>query len=277
VRDTFLPPDSIAWRVHRHPTMLIGGLRALILQTLHPQAMAGVAIHSDYKKRALDRLRRTSLYVAATTFGDRDTALAAAARVKKVHEKVRGTDPVTGLPYSAGDPETQLWVHCAEVHSFQKAYTALGLPLTERERDQYFEECARLGSLLDMPYESIPKSVAEMREYFRRIRPKLVVSEVAREAISFIVTPPITRELVFVAPLVRLSAQASVALVPRHLRKLAGIDRSPATDAAVLAALRPSMKMAAIKRFRDMSPMVAFTEHVVGKEAVAYARMAWTF
>jgi uncharacterized protein (DUF2236 family) len=255
--------------------MLIGGLRALILQTLHPLAMAGVAVHSDYKKRSLDRLRRTSHYVAATTFGDRATALAAAARVKRVHEKVQGVDPVTGLAYSAADPDTQLWVHCAEVHSFVTAFTALGEPLTELERDRYFEEAAQLGSLLDMPYEIIPKSVAEMRDYFRRMRPKLVVSEIAREAISFILTPPVTRELFLVAPLVRLSAQASLALVPRYLRKLAGIDRSRAVDEAVLAAMRPGIKAAATKRLRDLSPIIAFTEHVVGREALDYARMAW--
>src|ERR1700716_371061 len=88
-------PDTVAWRVVGHPVALIGGMRALIIQSLHPLAMAGVAQHSDYRTRSLDRLRRTALYVTATTFGDTATAHGRAARVKAVHRRVRGVDPVT--------------------------------------------------------------------------------------------------------------------------------------------------------------------------------------
>src|SRR5437764_10898097 len=107
--DGLLGPDSVAWRVLDHPAALIGGLRALIVQSLHPLAMAGVAQHSDYRRRPLERLRRTAYYVGATAMGDSATALAAAQRVKRVHAKVRGTDPVTGRPDSAEDAEAQVW------------------------------------------------------------------------------------------------------------------------------------------------------------------------
>ena len=92
-----LGPESVAWKVVGHQVSLVGGLRSLIVQSLHPLAMAGVAQHSDYRNRSLDRLRRTAHYVAATTFGDTKTAHAAARRVKEMHRKVKGTDPVTGL------------------------------------------------------------------------------------------------------------------------------------------------------------------------------------
>src|SRR3954471_21699708 len=103
-----LGPDSVAWKVVGHQVSLVGGLRSLIIQSLHPLAMAGVAQHSDYRNRALDRLRGPAYYVAATTFGDLQTAHAAAARVRRIHSQVRGIDPVTGRPYSADDPDTQL-------------------------------------------------------------------------------------------------------------------------------------------------------------------------
>jgi uncharacterized protein (DUF2236 family) len=89
-REGLLGPDSVAWRVQDHPAALIGGLRALIIQSLHPLAMAGVAQHSDYGRRPLERLRRTAYYLGVTTMGDTATALAAAERVKRVHKRVRG-------------------------------------------------------------------------------------------------------------------------------------------------------------------------------------------
>src|SRR5437763_5764562 len=114
-------PDTVAWKVIGHPVALIGGMRALIIQSLHPLAMAGVAQHSDYRGRALDRLRRTAAYVTATTFGDTETAYAAAARVRAVHRRVHGVDPVTRRPYTADDPDTQPWAHCAQWHSLLAA------------------------------------------------------------------------------------------------------------------------------------------------------------
>ena len=136
-----LGPDSVAWRVIGHPVSLVGGLRSLIIQSLHPLAMAGVAQHSDYRNRALDRLRGTAYYVAATTFGDLETAHAAAARVRRIHSQVRGIDPVTGRPYSADDPDTQLWVHSVEWHSFLAAYRAYaGRSLSPADEDRYISE-----------------------------------------------------------------------------------------------------------------------------------------
>src|SRR3954452_17893116 len=106
-----LGPTAVAWAVTSHPGALIGGLRALILQSLHPHAMAGVAQHSDYRNRGLDRLRRTAYYVAAGVFGDSETARRAGRTVQNMHRKVVGIDPITRDPYSANDPGTQVWVH----------------------------------------------------------------------------------------------------------------------------------------------------------------------
>jgi uncharacterized protein (DUF2236 family) len=250
--DGLLGPDSVAWRVLDHPAALIGGLRALIVQSLHPLAMAGVAQHSDYRRRPLERLRRTAYYVGATAMGDTATATAAAERVKKVHKRVHGVDPVTGREYSAGDPHTQVWVHTVEWHSFLAAYDVFGTRLSDAQRDQYMAEGVRIAALLDTPEDMVPASVAQVREYFERIEPELCVSADAREAIRFVVNPPITRELLPYWAGFRLLGQTAVAIVPRSLRRLAGIDRPRAVDAAAIAAVRPIVMATRLPGMRDL-------------------------
>jgi len=218
---------------------IVGGMRALMIQALHPLAMAGVAQHSDYERRSLSRLRRTAYYVTATTFGDTATAHAAAERVKRVHRRVRGVDPVTGKPYSAADPDLQIWVHCTEWHSFLAAYRVYGPELSPAQQDQYLAEGVVIGSLLGTPPERIPASVAEYRDYFASVRPQLCVSEAARKAIRFVQTPPVQLENVHLQPTMRVLGSAAVALLPGYLRELAGLQRPRWVDTAAINAARP--------------------------------------
>ena len=238
-------PGSVTWRVHASPAMLIGGMRALIVQALHPLAMAGVFEHSDFRERPLHRLKVTAEYVATTTYADTATAEHAGARVRAVHRHIRGTDPVTGKPYSAEDPETLLWVHCVEVHSFLAAYRAYGGRLSGEDQDRYLAESARSAALVGIDPADVPPSRAAMREYFEAMYPSLCVSAGAREAIRFVAYPPITRELLPLAPALRVSANAAVALVPRHLRALAGLERPWATDLLTVAAVGSAIRLLA--------------------------------
>jgi uncharacterized protein (DUF2236 family) len=225
--------------------MLIGGMRALIVQSLHPLALAGVVQHSDFRAKPLGRLRRTAEYVATTTFGDTAAAEEAGAQVRAVHKWISGTDPVTGRRYSAEDPETLLWVHCVEVHSFLAAYRAYGGRLSPGEQDTYLAESARVAALLGIDPATVPASVADMRDYFAAMRPSLCVSLEAKATIDFVVSPPLTKELLpFAAPL-RLTATAAVGLVPRELRRLAGIDRPRLQDATTYAAIGPAVRVMA--------------------------------
>lgn len=249
-------PGSVTWKVVGHPVALVGGLRALIVQSLHPLAMAGVAQHSDYRTRSLERLRRTSLYVVATTFGDTKTAHEAAARVKRMHAHVKGTDPVTGRTYSAADPETQLWVHCVEIHSLMAAYRAYGGRLDPEEQDAYIAESARVAALLDIDPADVPSSTAELREYWERVRPELCVSESARAAIDFVLHPPLTRELLPLQVPLRITAAAAVAITPRNLRRMAGIDRPAILDRATVAAVRPAAAALTLPLLRDAPGLV---------------------
>lgn len=264
-----LGPRSVSWRVLGHPMSLVGGMRALMIQALHPLAMAGVAQHSDYQRRGLERLRRTAYYVTATAFGDTATAHAAAQRVRRVHRRIRGIDPVTGKSYSAADPDIQIWVHCTEWHSLLSAYRMFAdRTLTSAEVDQYLAEGAIIGSLLDTPREQIPASLAEYREYFARVRPQLCVSEHARRAIEFVLRPPVQRETLHLQAPMRMFAAAALALIPRHLRVMAGVDRQRWQDAVALAAVRPLGTALTLPGVRDL-PRVIFggDTHAIGQRA----------
>ena len=267
--DGLLGPESVAWRVIGHPVSIVGGLRSLIVQALHPLAMAGVAQHSDYRRRPLERLRRTSHYVAATTFGDRATAEAAAARVRRIHKRVRGVDPVTGSQYSAEDPDTQLWVHCVEWHSFLAAYRAYATSrLTRSDEDRYIAEGAPIAALLGVPEETVPKTVEEMRAYFAAVRPQLCVSDSTRDAIDFVMNPPLTRELIPLQVPLRVTAAAAVAIVPRDLRRLAGIGQPRVVDGILRAAVPPAAAALRLPLLRDAPSLVLGPEsHELGRRA----------
>jgi uncharacterized protein (DUF2236 family) len=271
--DGLFGPGSAAWKVIGHPGSLVGGLRSLIIQALHPHAMAGVDQHSNYLERPLNRLRGTAQYVAATTFGDTATAHRAAERVRLVHARVRGVDPVTGETYSADDPESLLWVHCVEWHSFLAAYRAFAGALAPEEEDRFIAEGVRAAALLGTPEDIVPASVAQMREYFQSVRPRLCVSAAAREAISFVLHPPMTRELLPYQVPVRLAARAAVALVPGNLRRLAGIDGSPAVDAVAIASARPALATLTLPLVRETGALIVGSEaHALGKSAMGAGR-----
>lgn len=263
-----LGPRSVAWRVIGHPLSLVGGMRALMIQALHPLAMAGVAQHSDYEHRALDRLRGTAYYVTATAFGDTATAHAAAARVRKVHRRIHGTDPVTGKPYSAADPDIQIWVHCTEWHSLLAAYRTFGGRLTAGEVDRYLAEGVVIGSLLDTPAARIPASLADYRAYFADVRPQLCISEHARKAINFVIDPPVQRQTLHLQAPMRLFAAAAVAIIPAYLRRMAGLTRPAWQDALALAAVRPFATALTLPGVRDLPRAVFGSDtHAIGVRA----------
>ena len=180
-------PGSVVWRVHADlPSMLIGGLSALIAQTLHPLAMAGVAGHSRYQDDPLDRLRRTARFVAGTTFGAVPFASSLVETVRTVHGRVQGIAP-DGRPYSANDPRLLCFVHSTEVYGFLSAYQAYSQrPLLRAEKDQYLSEVAVVAELLGA--SEVPRSVGELRSYFGAIADELELTGQAKTALSFLTT-----------------------------------------------------------------------------------------
>jgi uncharacterized protein (DUF2236 family) len=179
--EAYLPPNGVARSVHSDlPTMLIGGVSALLLQALHPLAMAGVAEHSGYREDPLGRLRRTAAFVGTTTFGTVAEAEGAIAQVQRVHRRVRGTAP-DGRPYSADDPELVTFIHVAEVHSFLASSRRYGpRPLTPEQCDRYYEEVATVAYALGA--EWVPTTEREAESYLLRVRPELYAGPQAMEA-----------------------------------------------------------------------------------------------
>jgi uncharacterized protein (DUF2236 family) len=216
-------PDSVAWRVHADPVMLVGGLRALLVQALEPRAMAAVDQHSKFREDPWGRLERTTSFVLTTTYGDTAAAEAAAARVRKVHEYIRGTDPVTGLPYSGSDPDLLLWIHAVEVESFLLAYRTYAGRLTDTDADRYVAEMARVAEMVELPAGRAPQSQADLRDYLQSVR-GLRVTPAAVDGLRVVMFPPMSLRY---RPLWVIPTTAAVAILPTYARRLYRIPWFP--------------------------------------------------
>ncbi|MEN9644945.1 MAG: hypothetical protein RL238_1614 [Actinomycetota bacterium] len=206
--------DRVIRRVHADASMFVGGLRALLLQSMHPLAMAGVAQHSDYRSDPWGRLQRTADFLAATTFGNVDTAEAAVARVRQVHTRVRGR-AADGRAYSANDPHLLRWVHVCEVDSFLAAYRRYGAAdLTDTEADQYVADMALVAEAWGVNHA--PRSVADLRAELKDFRDECRGTPEARQAARFLLLEP-PLPLAARGPYTVLAA-AAVSLLPGWTR-----------------------------------------------------------
>ncbi|MBI0326305.1 oxygenase MpaB family protein [Burkholderia plantarii] len=204
-------PDAVCWRVHADfASMMTGGIAALLLQALHPLALAGVWDHSTFRTDILGRLRRTATFVAGTTFGSRADALALIERVKTIHASVTGTAP-DGRSYRADDPALLAWVHVAEVSSFLAAHLRYVNPaLPGAEQDRYYAETALIAARLGA--RDVPDSRAAVAAYFERMRGELVASDRTREVIRVLRDAPVPR--VAMKPAAALLFHAGIDLLP---------------------------------------------------------------
>jgi uncharacterized protein (DUF2236 family) len=231
-------PDSVAWRLHADPSMLVGAMRALLVQALEPRAMAGVVQHSDYKADPWGRLNRTVRFVLHTTYGDTATAEAACDAVRRIHDRVHGVDPVTGRAYSAHAPDLLLWIHAVEVHSALFSYRSYAGRLDDADADRYVDEMVRVAELLGLPPAMAPRSVGELRDYLRGVD-GLQLTPGARESMRLILNPPMPLAL---RPLWVLPASAAIASLPRFARRMYGLPwfapATPSVRAAIFGLTR---------------------------------------
>jgi uncharacterized protein (DUF2236 family) len=223
--DGFFGPASVTWRLHADLTGPVSGLRSLLLQALHPLAMAGVDQHSEWRDDPGGRFASTAAYVVTTTYGDRAAARAAAMRVRKIHERVTGTDPVTGREYAAGDPALLIWVHAALVDSGLAAAARYGLTLSDADKDKYVAEMTAAAELVGVPPASfadggVPASVAELGAYFEAVRPSLATSKSTADVAMYLLDmPDVEPEL---ADVWEVLASAAVASLPGWARDMYG-------------------------------------------------------
>nr|WP_218851671.1 oxygenase MpaB family protein [Nocardioides panaciterrulae] len=226
-------PGSPITVVHGDASMFIGGIRALLLQTLHPAAMRAVSEHSGFRGDMWGRLARTSRFLAVTTFGHAEDAQQAVDVVRAIHERVTGTMD-DGTAYAASDPHLLAWVHVAEVDSFLLAHTVYGKePLDQAGRDTYVAQAAEVARRLGVV--DPPTTEAELRAALAAYRPELRGTPEAREAISFLLLrPPLP--LAARAPYGVLVA-AAVGLMPRWTRRPLRLPWLPVSERTVVRAL----------------------------------------
>jgi uncharacterized protein (DUF2236 family) len=227
-------PNSVTWRIHSDPSMAVGGIRALLQQALHPDAMDGVAKHSNFREDAWGRLQRTGDYVSTITFASTEEAFALAARVRKIHTSL-GLD----------DPHLLLWVHMSMVDSFLDIAIRSGMSLDAAEADNYVSEMVTFAQLVGVSTENIPTTVSQMQKYFSDLSPELRACEDAKRAALFLTIPPLPSAVRFATP--AAPAWASLALLaasslPGWARSLYGTPQLPGQNLATDLALKAIRK-----------------------------------
>ena len=227
----YFGPDSLTWRIHSEPVAMVGGLRALLLQALHPGAMRTLAEVSDFRDDPWARLERTVTYVGVVSFGSRAEADRSSAHVRGVHRKL-GID----------DPEQMAWVHACLVDSFLTAARAAGIRLRRGEADRYVAEQVRAAELTGVPADRIVHDAAELRAFFAEIRPRLRGTREAREAARFVVAPPtmpVPRRFALPARLGWTTVTSlAVGLLPGWARRMYLLPPLPGASVATATGLR---------------------------------------
>jgi uncharacterized protein (DUF2236 family) len=229
----WFPADSAIARVHGDASMFVGGIRAVLLQTMHPAAMTAVAEHSGYRGDMWGRLARTSRFLAVTTFGTERHAEQAVEAVRSIHERIVGT-LADGSPYAASDPHLLRWVHVAEIESFLLAHQVYGAkPLDQQGRDDYVAQTAVIARKLGVI--DPPTTEAELAAAIAEFRPELAAIPQAREAVSFLVWHP---DLPWAArPAYGALVAAAIGLMPVWTRGPLRLPWLPVSERTVVRAL----------------------------------------
>lgn len=231
--DGLFGPNSVTWRVHADVTgMMVGGIASLFLQMLHPRVLAGVWDHSNFRADMHGRLRRTARFIAVTTYGGRREAEAAIARVRRIHEQVRGVLP-DGTPYAASEPWLLAWVHVTETWCFLEGFRVYAEPrLSRTDQDRYFAEMARIGVALGA--DPVPRSRREAEALMARFRPELRVDRRTRCVRELLLRAASQDALT--AAVQAIGNQAAIALLPAWARRMHGLASPPLARPLVVGA-----------------------------------------
>ncbi|MGF6395748.1 oxygenase MpaB family protein [Pseudomonas plecoglossicida] len=217
-------PHSLSWRVHGDfPSMLAGGISALLLQLLHPLALAGVWDHSNFREDLLGRLRRTSQFISGTTFGSTRDAEWLIDKVRTIHLQVTGNAP-DGRPYAASDPDLLTWVHVAEVSSFLAAHLRYRDPqLSRADQDAYYAEIALIAERLGA--RDVPRSCDQVDDYLRHMRAQLHCDQRSLEVVEILLQAPAPSRLA--QPVGKLMLHAGIDLLPDWAQAMLGLQHGP--------------------------------------------------
>ena len=238
----FFGPDSVTWRIHADPSYHLGGIRALMLQALHPVAMDGVASNSvGFRDDWWMRIQRTGQYMETAVFGTRSEARRMAARVRGLHRQLSGTEATTGRAYRVDDPDLLLWVYATAVDSLLTTAQRAGVPLTDDDADRYVAEQVAAAQLIGVPLSTVPRTVAELDAYLEGVRPSLAATPAALEGVRNLFLPPMkgwVQVLTPARPAWVTLATLGFATLPVWARRMYSMPGLGLTDAAATAALR---------------------------------------
>jgi uncharacterized protein (DUF2236 family) len=178
-------PQSVVWKVHADfSAMMVGGLSSLMIQALHPRALAAVWDHSNFRQQLKARLGRTALFVASTTYGGLELATKSIERVNAIHAKIQGID-LQGHPYKANDPDLLRWVHLIETVSFLNAYQHLALrPLSPVDCNRYVVEMNKVGEMLGATH--LPNTLQDVQIAIAQYEKVLTFDQRTRETLQSI-------------------------------------------------------------------------------------------
>jgi uncharacterized protein (DUF2236 family) len=261
--DGLFGPDSVTWRVHLEPVLWVAGMRALLLQSLHPRVMRGTYQNSALfdPKKAWPRFQRTVEFVGIRTFGSTAEIEAAAGRVRRLHATLRGFDPDTGTDFRLDLPDNLLWVHACEIDSYVDVARRAGV-LDDADADAYVAESVRAAEVVGLDPVMVPSTRAQLVAYFDRVRPALRLTDEARLGVGGLLRPqpeaPATAA-------VALSTIAGLAFgtLPRWARRLYGLPGFPTTDAGATLALRLTRGATGLLPDPPMPPRIARARDLV--------------
>lgn len=249
----FFGPDSVTWKVWTYPTSLtIGFQRSVVVEELDPALIAAVDQTDAVRYRPRTRYDRTLRYFATVSLGDSRSAIKASDILVKVHAKAVGIEPLSGNPYDANDPHSQLWIHLTAWHSILYAYERYGPGrLTPEEEARYWDECAVAAELQTCDPADVPRSREGIRRYFEEMRPKLAGSEAAQSMMDHLLNaevmlPPVPSALRPLSWVVnKVMRVATIATMPRWMRKMAGLRQSRLADALITPVMKINFGVAA--------------------------------
>ena len=237
--DGFFGPASVTWRMSADLASPVAVLRSLLMQALHPLAMAGVDQHGGWRRDPVGRLAAAMAYLTTVAFGDRAAARRTAARVRRVHDHVRGTDAVTGPPQVAEDPAVLLWVHGALVDSVLAAGNLVGTALSAADSNRYVAEMVTAAELTGVPRRLVPSNVPALDLYIASVRPGLRCTPAATESMACLLDPRgLDEDTAQIWPDVR---DAAIAALPRWARQIYGFGAAPSLTPGRRIEIRQSL------------------------------------
>lgn len=228
----YFGPRSVTWRVHAEPILWFAGFRALLLQSLHPRALAGVLQNSNFREDPWGRLFRTARFYGEVVYGTTAQARVAGARVRGIHGRMRGVDPETGEAFRIDDPDLLRWVYVTATESFCHTAQRAGLGLSPGEVDRYYDEQRVVAELVGLDRDSVPATAADVDAYYESVRPTLVADADARATARFLTVPTLPWGLGWtpVRPLWIGVAAYAFSLLPPWARRRYGLLGLPTTD-----------------------------------------------